>query len=33
MGLEVVNTIRKRSSLSEEEAMALVDEEKHASRR
>jgi hypothetical protein len=33
LGLEVVGAIRNRNMLSEAAAMALADEEKHASRR
>ena len=32
LGLGVVNAIRERSNLSEDDAMNLADEEKHASR-
>lgn len=32
LGPEVIQKVRSRSTLSEDEAMALADEEKHASR-
>lgn len=32
LGLEVIQKVRSRNTLSEDEAMALADEEKHASR-
>lgn len=32
LGLEVIQKVRSRNMLSEDEAMALADEEKHASR-
>ena len=32
LGLDVIQKVRSRSALSEDEAMALADEEKHGSR-
>lgn len=32
LGLDVIQKVRSRSALGEDEAMALADEEKHASR-